>query len=68
MRNDKMLHQMCYHHKTKTWFRVTKHGGYLTHVQKIKLGLFDETEVLPVHALLHTKDLKFYPWKVGDKE
>ncbi|QXM18532.1 hypothetical protein Phab24_id086 [Acinetobacter phage Phab24] len=65
MCNDKMLHQMCYHEKSKTWFRVTKHGEYLTHVQKIKLGLFDETEILPVHALLHTKDLKFYPWKVG---
>lgn len=64
MRNDKMLHQMCYYSLTNTWFRVTKHGEYLTHVQKINLG-FDKTEILPVHALLHTKDLKFYPWKVG---
>lgn len=67
MRNDKMLHQMCYHEKSKTWFRVTKHGEYLTHVQKIRIGSFDGTEILPVHALLHTKDLKFYPWKVGGK-
>lgn len=63
---EKQINQMCYHAKTKTFFRVTKHGDYLTHVQKIKGILPDEKlTILPVHALLHTKDLKFYPWKVG---
>lgn len=64
---EKRTNQMCYHEKTKTFFRVTKHGDYLTHVQKIK-SLFkkDKVTILPVHALLHTNELQFYPWIVGD--
>ncbi|AWD93333.1 hypothetical protein AB9_144 [Acinetobacter phage vB_AbaM_B9] len=65
---EKRTNQMCYHEKTKTFFRVTKHGDYLTHVQKIKGILPDEKlTILPVHALLHTNELYFYPWIIGDK-
>lgn len=65
---EKRINQMCYHEKTKTFFRVTKHGEYLTHVQKIKGILPDEDlTILPVNALLHTNELHFYPWIVGDK-
>lgn len=69
MRNDKMLHQMCYHEKTKSWFRVTKHGEYLTDVQKLKFSWDEGGYPIPyVYALLHTNDLHFYPWTMGDKE
>lgn len=65
---EKRINQICYHEKTKTFFRVTKHGDYLTHVQKIKNILPDEKlTILPVHALLHTNELHFYPWIIGDK-
>lgn len=65
---EKRINQMCYHEKTKTFFRVTKHGDYLTHVQKIKGILPDEElTILPVHTLLHTNELHFYPCVVGDK-
>ena len=64
---EKRTNQMCYHEKSKTWFRVTKHGDYLTHVQKIKGILPDEKlTILPVHALIHTNELHFYPWIGGD--
>lgn len=64
---EKRIHQICYHSKTKTFFRVTKHGEYLTHVQKIKsISPKEKLTILPVHALLPTNELHFYPWIVGD--
>jgi len=62
----KIMNQMCYHEKTKTFFRITKHGYYLTHVQKI-VDVWEDTKILPVYAMLFTKELTIYPWVVGDK-
>lgn len=64
----KMKYQMCRHEKTGNFYRVTKHGDYLTDVQKIT-NIWEDTGafILPVPAMLFTKELKFYPWVVGDK-